>query len=114
MTFTEIFQSEELTGAEKVEKIKDLVAGIRSKYGNEKEEVPSTKVCTSEGYTDIKYLSNDDKVAIAERRVSHIRNEAIAYVEETPGAVLDKTIEAMVAVDSVLVNLAAKSESAYI
>jgi hypothetical protein len=114
MTFTEIFSSEELSNKEKVAALADITNKARKSYGNAKETISIPTVNTAEGIRDIKYLNDEDKVAIAEVEFKNILNTAIASVDCQEGTVLDAEIERLVAINPVLVNILCRVESAYI
>lgn len=116
MTLTQIINAstETISNAEKIEKISAVVAKARAAYGNGEVVIPSPKVNTAEGVVDIKFLTEADKVALAGAEVATIRMRAIEAVEATDGAMLDKEIERLLAVNSTLVNLTAESDSEYI
>lgn len=116
LSLTQIINADEKTmdASAKIEAIAKVIAGARKQYGNSEVEIGSPEVTTTEGVVNIKFLSDADKVALAGREISSIRMKAIEAVKATDGAVLDKEIERLLAVNSTLVNLTVKSESAYI
>ena len=114
--FTEIFaaKAEDMSGAQKVEALQEIVTGIRTTYGNLKVEIEEPLVHTADGQRKISYLSSDDQVAAANVAFNTIKNTCIEAHTTTPGMMLDKEIESLVAVDPTLCNLGASVASAYL
>lgn len=113
MTFNEILQSD-VASAEKLTQLSKLVSDIRKAYGNADLDIPSDYVNTPDGMVQFKYLDADSKVAFAGNQIRAITIEAIEAVEVTPGTVLDKELESLIATDPILCNLASSSGSKYI
>ena len=116
MTLTEIINADvkDISNDDKIVKLAKVIASARKAYGNGEVEIASPRVNTCDGTVDIKFLSAADKVALAGQEIRTIRAKAIQTTDVTDGAVLDKEVERLLAVNSTLVNLTAKSESAYI
>ena len=115
-TLTQIINadSKSMDAAAKLEAITTKVNKARKAYGNSEVVIATPTVHTCDGAVDIAYLSDADKVALAGQEIRGIRMQAIEATEATDGAVLDREIERLLAVNSTLVNLAASSDSAYI
>lgn len=113
MTFNEILQSD-VASAEKLTKLSKLVSDIRTSYGNTDLDVPSEHVNTPDGMVQFKYLDDASKVAFAGNRIRIITIKAIEICESTPGAVLDRELESLIATDGILCNLHTASGSKYI
>jgi hypothetical protein len=114
MTFTEIFSSEELSNSEKVAELASITTKARKDYGNTEQDIGEPTVNTSEGLKNIKYLNDEDKVAIAKTEFKIILNTAVASVDCQEGTVLDSEVKRLVAINPVLVNILCRVESAYI
>ena len=110
----EIFTNEDMAASEKVGAIASIVEKARENYGNSDMDITIPEVSTCEGITDLSLMSDDDKVAIAERSVSNIIQTAVEFTKEEEGIVLDKEIERLVATNPVLVNLSEAVDSEYI
>jgi len=114
LTLTQIVNDTEMKSVEKLELIAAVVVKARKAYGNSEVEIECPEVNTCEGIVNIKFLSEDGKAALAGREITAIRMAAIEATTATEGAVLDREVERLIAVNPVLANLLAESESAYI
>lgn len=113
MKLTEVFSSE-LSDKEKVEAISIVVVKAREAYGNVDVDIEVPKVQTSEGYVSLTYLSDKDKVSLAELVVNEIKREVSSFTENTEGTVFDKEVERLLATNSVLTNLSVQTDSNYL
>lgn len=116
LNLTQIINADEKTmdASAKLTAISKKIEGARKAYGNTEAVIKTPQVTTCDGLVDIAYLSDSDKVALAGQEIRTIRMKAIEAVKATDGAVLDREIERLLAVNSVLVNLTATSDSDYI
>lgn len=105
--------NEEATVSEKLEAIKKLVKKVRETYGNADVEIDQIKVQTVDGYVPLSLLTDEEKVAIATSRIKSAVAGATVVTEDTQGAKFDRVLEAQVAVDAILCNLDAESDSQY-
>lgn len=113
MTLTQILNSKK-KAAKKLEMVAEVVAKARKKYGNTDEEITSPEVNTTEGMTDLAYLTDADKVVMASKEINSIRVKAIESTKVTEGTVLDREIERLLAINPVLANLDSTSGSEYV
>lgn len=113
MTLTQILNSKKKV-AKKLEMVAEVVAKARKKYGNTDEEITSPEVNTTEGMTDLAYLTDADKVVMASKEINSIRVKAIESTKVTEGTVLDREIERLLAINPVLANLDSTSGSEYV
>ena len=113
MKILNVLNNEETTATDKLAAVAEFVSVVRSKYGNADKEITPTKVHTSEGSVPISLLSNDEKVVVATQEIKETIAMATAGTEGTEGVVMDRIIEALVAVNPVLTNLDMVSDSAY-
>lgn len=114
MTLTQILNNKELTAAEVVEKVAAIVAKARKAYGNTEAVITSPVVPTIDGLSDIKYLSDDDKVEVIRSCIAGIKQEAIERTNATEGSVLDVEVARLIALEPALVNITNTSDSAYL
>ena len=113
MTLTQILNSKK-KAPKKLEMVAEVVAKARKKYGNTDEEITSPEVNTTEGMTDLAYLTDVDKVAMATKEINSIRVKAIESTKVTEGTILDREIERLLAINPVLTNLDSASGSEYV
>jgi len=113
-TLTQIINDDKTEAAAKLPAISRIVSKARKAYGNSDVEIDIPEINTCEGKTGLQYLTAEDKVAVAANEISAIRVCAIEATKATDGAVLDREIERLLAVNPVLVNLETESGSDYI
>ena len=109
MSITKILGNKDLASSEKLEKISDIVGTLRSSYGNDKAEIKDVKVNTSHGLLPFSNLEDDSKVEVLLNEALNIKAKAIAAVEDTPGTMLNKKVEELVATNSLFANASADS-----
>ena len=105
--------SEETTVTEKLEAVSILVKNVRNTYGNTDVDIDPIKVATTDGWVPISLLDDAEKVAVATVRIKAAVAGATVVAEEEQGTKFDRVFEAQIAVDPILCNLDAKSDSAY-
>ena len=94
-----------MSSAKKLAKITETVTILRELYGNQDVEVEAPEIPTSEGMVSMDYLSDDDKLAVAARFITDIRNESIERVKANPLTILDNEVVSLIATSPVLTNL---------
>lgn len=99
---------------EKIAAIAKIVAKARVKYGNTDAEISGPAISTCEGVTNLAYLSSDDKVAVAAKVIKTIRCQAIETTECQEGTLFDTEVARLIAINPVLVNLTATTDSEFI
>ena len=98
----------------KVAAIVEIVTATRKAYGNSDIEIKPSNVNSCNGGTQIQYLSNKDKVALVAGEVAKIRTAAIEATESNSGVLFNAEVTKLVAINPILVNLAASVESTVI
>lgn len=106
--------SKKMEASEKLEAIAGIVAKAREKYGNSEEKIDEPQIGTCEGVVDYAFLSNEDKLSVVERAVKAIRQQAIETTKSTQGTMLEAEIVRLIAVNPVLTNCTAATESDYL
>lgn len=91
----------------KLDLIVELVASARKKYNNEDAEIPAPTVGTCAGGQNIKYVSVEDKAALATQALRSILCDINVLDESTPGVNVNKELTSMIATSPVLTNLEA-------
>ncbi len=114
MGLSKILNSKKLESDEKLIKIVKIVQTAQENYGNEDHKVDAPEVHTTEGLVSMDYLSDDDKLTIAAKCITEIRNEAIEEVKCNPLVILDNIVTDMIATSPVLTNLESKSSASAI
>ena len=100
-----------MSSAKKLAKITETVKSCRKKYGNTDLEVEAPEVNTINGVESMDYLSDDDKLALADSCITQIRHEAIEEVKTNPLAILDEEVIALIATSPVLTNLSSTNSA---
>jgi len=113
MKIIEQLNNEELTSKEKLNKLTKLVSKVRSKYGNEDQNIPAPKVPTVVGMLPVGMLAVDEKVAVGHQEILRCISQAQAVAENVEGAVFDRAFEFAVATNPVLCNIDEESGSEY-
>jgi len=93
--------------AKKLNTIIEIVADARKKYNNTKAEITSPVVSTCNGGQNLKYLSEEDKAAVATRELNTILTQLNALDAEVEGVNVNKELTSMIATNAVLTNLEA-------
>jgi hypothetical protein len=114
MRLTEILDNKETPAAEKLKQLFNVVIKAREAYGNIETVLTSPIVNSTEGYVDMKYLSAEDKLALAQQQIRYITTEVIAITDTTEGTVFDREFERLLAVNSTLSNLTTTVDSKYL
>ena len=114
MSITKILNNEDMSAADKLEKVAEIVAGARSEYGNADAEIPAVKVGTTHGALPFTHLEDDSKVEILRNEAMGIKAKAIAFVENNPGTVLNKKVQELLAINPFFANVAAGTEFEYL
>lgn len=114
MSITTTLSNKEMSAADKLSSVADIVKIIRENYGNQDVEIPSLKVNTPNGNIPFNHLENDSKVEVLSGQAASIKAKAIAYVEENEGTVLNKKVEELIATNPFFANISAKSEFEYL
>ena len=91
----------------KLDAIVEVVAQARKKYNNEDAEISVPSVATCNGSQSIKYLSDEDKAAVATRELQTILSELNVLDAELEGVNVNKELTSMIATNPVLTNLVA-------
>lgn len=114
MTISTILDNTETPVAEKLLQLAKIVSKAREAYGNTEETLTSPRVNSTEGFVDMKYLSNDDKLVIAKQQIRHITMEVIATTDMVEGAVFDKEFERLLSLNPHLSHITSKTDSKYL
>ena len=114
MSLTAILTNKDLTPAEKLTQVTDIVGGARKAYGNSDATIEAPMTDTTEGRMSFVHLEAEGKVQLLRKQVSLIKAVAVEFVEQNPGASMDRKIEELVATNAYLVNVGNSTEFNYI
>ena len=114
MSITKILTDKETSPEEKLAAVAEIVAGAREAYGNKDADIPAVKVNTQHGNIPFTHLGDSSKVEILLNQAMNIKAEAIAYVEENPGTVLNKKVQELLSTNTFFANVAAGVEFDYL
>lgn len=99
-----------MTDEDKLTAVAEIVAGARDSYGNAKEEIPAVKCDTTHGMLPFNSLEDGSKVEILCNQAMNIKSQALAFVENNPGAVLNKKVQELISVNPFFANVAPGTE----
>lgn len=91
----------------KLDAIVEVVADARKKYNNEDAVITTPSVATCNGAQSIKYLSDEDKAAVATKELQTILSDLNVLDAELEGVNVNKELTSMIATNPVLTNLEA-------
>jgi hypothetical protein len=112
MNITHVLTNKDLSDEEKVKTVASIVTDIRNEYGNEDITINAPEINTADGSTNLIYLANDSKVAVAFEETKRIKREAIEYARMYKGININKKIMELIATSPILVNISI-SETGY-
>lgn len=114
MSITKTLTNKDLPAEEKLKNVAELVAQARESYGNTDIEVEIPAQNTCYGLIPFTHLEDDSKVEVLLNEAMKIKAKAIAFVEATSGAVLNKKVEELLATNPYFCNVAAGVEFGYL
>ena len=114
MSITKILGNKDFSDAEKLVQVSEIVAGAREAYGNSDAEIPELRVQTTHGSLPFSHLQDDSKVVMLLNEALNIKTQAIAASEDTPGVVLNKKVQELLATNSLFANASADTEFEYL
>lgn len=91
--------------AKKLAEIVTFVAAARKAYNNEEAVIDAPAVTTCTGKTGIKYVSDEDKAALASVELGKILAELNCLDAGVQGVNVNKELTSLVATNAVLANL---------
>ena len=110
MSITKTLSNKDLSAEDKLTRVAEVVGTLRKSYGNGDAEIKDVKVATTHGNLPFSHLEDDAKVEILLNEALNIKTQAIAAVEDTPGIVLNKKVEELIATNPLFANASAESE----
>lgn len=105
MTITELLNNEDMTDAQKLAGIADLVHRARKDYGNIEATITMPEISTVDGELSLSMLQDNSKLAVISQRVDCIRMEAFELSKLREGINIEKCVGALIATDPILVNI---------
>lgn len=114
MSIIKVLNDKNTSSEDKLQAIAEVVASARAAYGNQGTEIPSTSVNTTYGAVDFENLEDDSKVELIKGEVMRIKVIAVEAAKATPGTNVNKEIEKLIAVNSFLNNIVAKTKFDYL
>lgn len=114
MSITKTLSDEKMSAEDKLASVAEVVAGAREAYGNGDTVIEVPRVNTAVGSMPFNMLEDDGKVAVLRGEVANIKAIAVEFVEQNPGAVINKKIEELIAVNGYFANVAPGTKFDYI
>ena len=105
--------NKQMKPAAKLANIKAIVKSTRAKYGNSKVKLAKPgKYNSTAGVVAIKYMNDEDKLAIIAIEVKSIKSAAIEATECTAGTVFEAEVTKLVATSVILSGINKSTTSA--
>jgi len=114
MSIIKTLQDKNMSDDEKLEAVSKVVAAAREAYGNEGLEIAVSKVNTGYGALPFDQIEDESKVEILLSEAMNIKAKAIAYVENNPGAVLNKKVQESLATNMFFANVSVGTKFDYL
>lgn len=114
MSITKILAEKDVEADAKLARVAEVVAAARAAYGNEDAKIEAPMVNTVHGQMNFNHLEDDAKVAMLRGEVQLIKAQAVEFVEQRPGASMNKKIEELLATNGLFVNISSGTKFEYI
>lgn len=114
MSIIKILTDNKMEAEDKLTQVAEIVANAREAYGNSDAEIPAVKVSTSYGELPFSQIEDDSKVEVLLNQAMNMKGKAIAFVENKPGAVLNKKVQELIATNPFFANTTAGTEFEYL
>ena len=113
MTLTQVHESDD-SNKEKVGAIAKIVENARIAYGNNDATITEPEIRTIDGLQDLRLLSDESKVALAEAEVNSIKLQASEFLKSNEGAVLENKVVELIALSPLLANITVTVDSEFL
>jgi len=114
MSITAILKQKDVSDAEKLSAIAEIVLAAREAYSNTKAEIASPEVNTAFGVMSVAELEDDSKLAVIQSEVQRLKVEAIEFGKGKEGVNINKKMEELVATNPVLANITGGTKFDYL
>ena len=114
MSITKILNDKDLSDADKLEQVAEIVAQAREAYGNVDAEIPAPKVNTTHGVLAFTHIEDESRVEILRNQAMGMKAAAVAFVEDNPGTVLNRKVQELLAINPFFANVASGTEFEYL
>jgi len=107
-------KKEDLSDAEKIKAIAEIVSQARKSYGNSDAVVTSPEINTTDGVVELQFVSVETKLSLVKQEVVAIKMAAIEFEKSNEGVNRDKMVEQLLATSPIMVNLADTAKFSYL
>lgn len=114
MSLTKILSEKKADAEDQLTRVSEIVASARKAYGNEEAVIEAPMVTTTNGQMSFIHLDSESRVEILRGVVGSIKAAAVEFVEENPGASMDKQIEELLAINPFFTSVGNGTKFAYI
>ncbi len=114
MSLTKILNKKDADADTQLEAVADVVAKARQAYGNEDAVIEAPMVPTTHGVMSFVHLEAASQVETLRGQVGLIKAAAVEFVEQNPGASMDKQIEELLAINPFFASTGNGTKFAYI
>ena len=114
MSITTILTRKDADAADQVAEVAEIVSAARQAYGNEDTVIEAPMVDTPNGRMRFTHLENASKVETLRGEVARIKATAVEFVEQNPGANLNKKVEELLALNAFFATVGEGTKFEYI
>jgi len=114
MSITKVLNDPKISDSDKLTLVAEIVAGAKEAYGNSDVVITVEKVTTTHGSLPFSHLEDDSKVEILRNEALNMKANAIAFVEDNEGTVLNKKVQELLATNPFFANVSSGTEFEYL
>ena len=114
MSITKTLNDKDLTADAKLERVAETVAKARDNYGNADVEIKPGMVNTTHGSMSFTHVDDETRVAVLQAEVGFIKAKAVEFVNQTPGASINKKVEELIAINPFFTNIVGAEKFDYL
>ncbi len=113
-SITKILAEKDVSAADKLQRVAEVVAAAREAYGNSDAEIAAPMVSTTHGSMNFNHLEDDSKVELLKGEIQSIKAQVVEFVENNEGASFTRKTEELLATHGMFVNISAGTKFEYI
>jgi hypothetical protein len=114
MSLTKILNEKDADADDQLSRVQAIVGSARKAYGNEEAVIEAPRVTTPDGTMSFNHLGPKSQVETLRGQIGGIKAAAIEFVEQTPGASLDRAVEELLATNPYFTSVGNGTKFAYL
>lgn len=114
MSLTKILTQKDADAEVQLEAVAEVIASARKAYGNEEAVIEAPMVATTNGSMSFIHLEAGSRVEHLRAEVRRVKAAAVEFVEQNPGASMDKRIEELLAINPFFTSVGNGTKFAYL